>query len=133
MTYKDKEKKNQYQREWVAKRRSEFFADKVCVVCGSSRQLELDHIDPATKESHSIWSWSKARRDAELAKCQVLCRTHHEIKTAEENRERNGGLHHGTDTMYSKYGCRCFACKEARRIYKKEIRERRRLLGLPHW
>jgi hypothetical protein len=55
-------------------------------VCGSRDHLEIDHRDPGEKLSHRIWSWSPARRDAELAKCQVLCRKHHHAKSGEERR-----------------------------------------------
>lgn len=81
------EAKRAYQREWYARRRAAFFADKSCVwpvdggLCGSTVNLRLDHIDPAKKVSHRIWSWSAARRAAEIEKCQVLCHDHHVAKT----------------------------------------------------
>jgi len=50
--------------------------------CGSWKKLELDHIDPKTKESHKIWSWSEERRNKELKKCQVLCYDCHNIKSS---------------------------------------------------
>lgn len=78
-----------------------------------NRQLEIDHIDPRQKLSHRIWSWSPARREAELGKCQVLCQKHHLEKT-----KLNGdipdwgkGLKHGTRSMYNKHKCRCAECK----------------------
>jgi 5-methylcytosine-specific restriction endonuclease McrA len=84
--YRDREQQRQFQREWVARRRAEWFADKECVRCGSTDRLELDHIDPSTKQHkkhHNVWSWSPARRDAEIAKCQVLCHECHVAKTQE--------------------------------------------------
>lgn len=83
MPYKDPAKQREYQRLWCKKRRDEYFKDKFCVECGSKDNLELDHIDPSTKESHSIWSWSLERRTVELAKCQVLCNSDHAKKTIE--------------------------------------------------
>ncbi|URQ04828.1 HNH endonuclease [Streptomyces phage Emma1919] len=80
MPYKDKEKQKEYQRQWAAKRRADFFNGKVCVVCKSQRNLELDHIDPKKKVSHNIWSWSDDKRNKELAKCQVLCNSCHKAK-----------------------------------------------------
>ncbi|MEM1416560.1 MAG: HNH endonuclease [Myxococcota bacterium] len=68
----------------MADRRARFFAGKSCVKCGSVERLELDHIDPAQKVTHSIWSWSQARREAEIAKCQVLCRRCHKRKTRDQ-------------------------------------------------
>lgn len=81
MGYKDPDKQREYQRQWKAARRAEFFKDKVCVRCGSTKNLELDHIDRSTKVSHNIWSWSKKRREAEIEKCQVLCRDCHKAKS----------------------------------------------------
>lgn len=102
----------QYQREWMADRRAAFFSDKVCVRCGSQERLELDHVDRATKVHHAIWSWSEARREAELAKCQVLCHDCHLAKTAAENRELAGPLEHGKESGYDR-GCRCGPCRSA--------------------
>lgn len=84
MPYKDKEKQRQFQREWCAKRRREYFDGKVCVKCQSPYELELDHINPATKVHHCIWSWSKPRREAELAKCQPLCHDCHVTKSIKD-------------------------------------------------
>lgn len=84
MPYVDPEDKRRYAREWRAKRRAAYFVDKICAACGSVDQLQLDHIDPATKIHHSIWSWSAERREAELAKCQVLCKPCHDEKSAGE-------------------------------------------------
>ncbi len=83
MPYKDPEKQREYQRQWIANRREDFFSDKWCVECGSIENLELDHINSSTKVSHNIWSWSEERRDVELAKCQVLCHDCHKKKTTE--------------------------------------------------
>ena len=91
----------------MAKRREEYFKDKCCS-CGSVDQLELDHIDPTRKVSHRIWSWSNARREAELAKCQPLCSACHLKKTIKSKLSTT----HGTQQMYQKYKCRCDECKQ---------------------
>lgn len=109
MPYKDKEKQKEYSRQWVAKRKANWFAGKVCVVCGTTERLELDHIDPTLKESHSIWSWSEKRRAQELAKCQVLCYDHHLEKTVKALKARSA-VTHGTLWMYTYYKCRCDLC-----------------------
>ena len=75
------EAKRSYQRKWVARRRAMWFAGKSCVICGSRDSLELDHIDPTQKVTNRIWSWSEARRQAELDKCQVLCHDCHRGKS----------------------------------------------------
>lgn len=111
---KTKEAKRAYQRAWVAKRRAEWIAaNGPCRHCGCWEDIQVDHIDPATKVSHMVWSWSKARREAELAKCQALCRECHQWKTAGENSK---AAPHGTHTRQSK-GCRCDLCREAQRLY----------------
>jgi 5-methylcytosine-specific restriction endonuclease McrA len=74
------EKKRAYQRTWLAARRASYVAGQRCVHCGSLEKLELDHIDSTAKAaswSHAIWSWTKARLEAELAKCQWLCHVCH--------------------------------------------------------
>lgn len=71
-------------------RRAAWFAGKCCVRCGSFDTLEYDHIDPKTKDpllvrnSYLVWTWPEARRSAELAKCQVLCRPCHRAKSKAE-------------------------------------------------
>ncbi len=93
MPYKDKEAQRKYQREWRMRRRNDFFQDKFCLSCRSTNQLELDHVDPQKKITHAIWSWTQTKREAELAKCQVLCHECHVKKTTAEQHvsgERNG-------------------------------------------
>lgn len=112
MPYADKEQQREYQRNWIAQRRTAFFADKSCVKCGSRDRLEIDHIDSNQKVDHRIWSWSDERRNAELTKCQVLCFAHHREKTWEIDRER---AEHGTGARYQNYSCRCEECRAWKR------------------
>lgn len=100
----------EYQRVWIAERRAAYFAGKSCLWCGSPDRLEIDHIDPAAKEDHRIWSWARPRREAELAKCRVLCRGCHIRRHQEEKRKP---LVHGTVNAYRKRGCRCDLCRMA--------------------
>lgn len=65
--------KAKYQREWIARRRAEWFKGKCCTDCGSTDRLELDHRDPSTKVTNSIWSWNAERIKEEAAKCDVRC------------------------------------------------------------
>lgn len=82
MPYKDIEKKREYQRKWYVKRRYDWLAENgPCVMCGSTIQLEVDHINPLEKVSHKVWSWTKVKREEELSKCQVLCKFCHLEKT----------------------------------------------------
>lgn len=101
------DKKREYQRQWVANRRAAWLSDKVCVKCGSRDDLQVDHIDGAQKVSHRIWSWTAKRREAELAKCQVLCTPCHRSKTKADLYPEI----HGSHTTYVRRGCRCDACK----------------------
>ena len=113
MAYATRSEQQKYQREWCAKRRAAYLADKSCVVCGTTQSLEVDHIDPEQKASHRIWTWSDARRNAELAKCQILCTTHHKEKT----RAQRPIPEHGTVSRYSSkaHKCRCELCRKANR------------------
>ena len=136
--------RREYHRQWHANRRAAWFAENgPCAKCGSWERLELDHIDRATKVDHHIWSWSEKRRAAELAKCQVLCRSCHIDKTREENRSKAPC---GTRARY-KAGCRCAPCKAANAEYSRELKARqvpaavgkpftaetRRMLDLARW
>lgn len=71
---------------------------KGCQQCGfkakHSCQLDLDHIDPNTKTykgSHKAFDpgWSKKRIKAEIAKCVVLCKNCHSLRTYEERHWEN--------------------------------------------
>ena len=102
MPYKDKRKQIEYQRQWREKRRAKYLNGRVCESCGREVNLELNHTDPDTKESHRIWSWKIERLEAELEKCIVLCKPCHgkAHRTAE----------HGSRTRYEQHGCRCAVC-----------------------
>lgn len=118
------ELQREYQRKWLAKRRASFFSGKSCVKCGSTENLELDHIDPAAKvrrSDHLIWSWSEPRRLAEIEKCQVLCSDCHLIKTIEYI---SRPIRHGTTSGYEHYGCKCKLCLGAAAEYKRQWRAR---------
>ena len=111
----DKNKIRKRQREWVAKRRQEWFAQNgPCKKCGSAVNLELHHADRTTKKSHKVFSWTRVHRDAELAKCVVLCHGCHVIETKDQIKEFRPKHHiHGTQTEYRR-GCRCTPCKTAK-------------------
>ena len=114
MPYADRNAKRAYDLSRYHARRTAFFAGKRCVTCGGDDGLELHHLDPSVKESHRIWSWSEARRAAELAKCVPMCRWCHRELHAEA---RRNPTRHGTTSAY-RNGCRCAACKthHARRL-----------------
>lgn len=95
MGYKDRAKKQKYQREWVRRNRQEWIAaNGPCIDCGTWNNLEVDHVDATSKVSHRIWSWSKPRREIELNKCVLRCTSCHQTKTRNSDEkaagERNG-------------------------------------------
>jgi hypothetical protein len=119
MPYKDLKVQREYQRRWMAERRAEWLADKACVKCGSVEDLEVDHIDRNQKVTHRVWSWTAARREAELAKCQVLCGSHHLEKTMAETYQAPHGTHH----RYTHHGCRCVECRKAHAAVNRGYRQ----------
>lgn len=123
MPYKIREEQVRYQREWVARRRAEFMADKECARCGEKENLQLDHFDPRIKVHHNIWSWSEKRREEELAKCQVLCAKCHRTKTLAMRRQTR----HGQLWMYMGHKCRCDLCKAAKAASDKKYRDARKI------
>jgi hypothetical protein len=104
--------RNRKIRETLKRRRSEFFDNKTCILCGTDNNLCIHHIDPEEKESHYIWFWSKERREKELAKCTVLCESCH-------NRLHHPKIMiHGTITMYKRHKCKCNECRSANARYE---------------
>src|SRR5688572_16672832 len=63
-----------------------------CKVCGNTDNLEVDHIDRSTKTMSfdEMRSVSRERFLGELKLCQLLCKAHHEAKTAAENAVGHG-------------------------------------------
>jgi len=110
------------QRRRIANRRFalQYLGGK-CVKCGRTKDLEFDHIDPATKTRTiaDMSSYSRTSLIKELDKCQLLCPKHHRQKTR-ENREHAGGhnkwsdVQHGKLHAYITYKCRCDPCKAAK-------------------
>lgn len=100
----------EYQRAWIARRRSAWIESQggACVMCGSTDALEVDHVDPSTKLCNptKIWSRNAAFRLAELSKCQVLCHDCHLDKTFTDTDRA-----HGTSYRYQEAGCRCAECR----------------------
>lgn len=95
MPYANVLEQREYQRNWVAEKRSKWLAaNGPCKRCGSWLELTIDHIDPTKKVSHKVWSWSEERRLVELAKCQILCEDCHKGKTAKSS--KNGMAPVGT-------------------------------------
>lgn len=121
MPYKDKDKQREYQRKWWQERRNAWLEGKDCVQKDDTCEgkLEIDHVNPHIKISSRIWSWCAARRLIELAKCQVLCHSHHLRKTIKDLDELRK---HGTASAYLRYHCRCDECMAFKKKYPDELR-----------
>ena len=52
-----------------------------CVLCGSTEDLQFDHIDPKTKSFHITPQNSFKKNEPEMKKCQLLCFPCHLNKT----------------------------------------------------
>lgn len=108
------DKKREYDRLRASNNRAEWIASQggKCVKCGSTEKLEIDHIDPTTKEYKiaTIWSRRKEIREYELAKCQILCYDCHKEKTIGYSIK---DMKCGTVSMYQSRKCRCADCRAA--------------------
>lgn len=104
----------------------------VCASCGTSDQLEFDHVDRTSKSFNIGSNLLKKKQDliAELKKCQLLCRPCHAEKTKNESQALYSGprpeTEHGTLTMYAWHKCRCDPCMEANTEYHRQYRERKK-------
>lgn len=125
----DKEKYNSYMNEYMKaryKKRREEVIIKLggeCKNCHSVDNLELDHIDPKSKFNTiaRLSSASEVIFQAEVAKCQLLCRPCHMKKTMVDLGQLDARENHGTLSSY-KY-CKCNLCKKAQSDYIKEYRK----------
>ena len=79
-----------YQNERRARLRAELIATLGghCARCDATADLQFDHIDPTTKRFAIASGLDKPRAEllAEVAKCQLLCGSHHLEKTRSEPR-----------------------------------------------
>lgn len=127
-----KRSRNAYYRDYMLaryKRRYQEAIDNlggICIRCGSSEDLQFDHKNPETKSfsiGKSIVSISRARLEAELVKCQLLCGECHKKKTLLDLGLDDPKTIHGTLSSY-RY-CRCKLCCAAKVRYNKERAKRK--------
>lgn len=112
---------NSYMKERWRKRRAAAVTQLggECVECGATEELEFDHIDPSTKVSTiaQLSSASEVRFQAELAKCQLLCKEHHLEKSRREGSLKISGKRKrkqpvcGESSGYNRAKCRCEKCR----------------------
>lgn len=118
---KTREQYNAYMRGYMLRRYRTWRADAIaqlggcCAQCGSIDRMEFDHVDPATKAFTigTSWSTSRAKLDAELAKCQLLCFGCHRRKSGDEL-----SVEHG-EGKTGKRNCRCDLCSPLKREYQR--------------
>lgn len=122
---KDKTKYNEYMADYMAKRyyrRREAALAALggkCIKCGSTENLEFDHIDASTKSfdiGTAMASKAESVLQEELKKCQLLCRRHHTVKSIHD--AGNKPWKHGT--LSGRRYCSCELCKKAKSDYMKE-------------
>jgi hypothetical protein len=92
-----------------------------CVMCSTSVNLEVDHINPKEK-LYSIGKLILGRNgllQAELAKCQLLCVECHKQKTTEAQYVGHGGGLTGVRN------CRCTLCGPMKTKYAREYKRKR--------
>ena len=96
-----------------------------CAKCGSTEELEFDHIDPATK-SFTVASRLDTGRiellELELKKCQLLCLDCHNEKTAYEI--GSGPIVDHGYVMYCKKKCRCDVCRKGNAAYQRSYQSK---------
>jgi hypothetical protein len=101
-----------------------------CVKCGSTENLEMDHVDPKTKLFTITSRMAPKHRKAiieELKKCQTLCSGCHAQKTGLEHSiafKKDRDQCHGTLSQYWRYKCRCDDCRKVYREYRRKREEK---------
>ena len=98
-----------------------------CVECGTSENLQIDHIDPKTKNPRmkgptrkvaTMACLSEGHWKAEVSKCQLLCGVCRGEKSAEALRVLSPC---GSRRSYQK-GCHCSLCRAASNEYHRRRR-----------
>lgn len=97
-----------------------------CFKCNSIEDLQLDHINPETKNFTvaKLWNSKKEVFDLEIGKCQLLCKECHEEKTLLDMGRVSAKITHGTVSSY-RY-CKCDSCKKAKSEYMRSFRKKKK-------
>lgn len=101
-----------------------------CKQCDSQKNLEFDHIDPATKSWEITTRLGRASRQTlalELIKCQLLCESCHAEKTRKEQSVERG-WRHGTWYSWMKKKCNCGVCQATKQEFHSTRNAKRRIL-----
>ena len=129
---RDKERYNDYHREYQLRKYHKFKEEILnilgnkCIICGSTENLEIDHINREEKSFSLSKSWPNRKNlNEELQKCQLLCKIHHQEKTLTDLNQVSAKTTHGTLSSY-RY-CKCDLCRKAKsdhnRNYKQKVKE----------
>lgn len=119
---------NEYHLDYYYRRRALIFQHYggCCVRCGSTEDLEMDHIDRSAKtmqfQDCVTANWIREDVAEEMLNMQLLCNGCHIEKTAKENK----GFEHGTIYAWMKKKCECEVCSDAKRKWHDDRNERRR-------
>lgn len=72
-----------------------------CIACGSTEDLEADHIDRNTKSFVVSQGWERPAEIfwLEVAKCQLLCEPHHKEKSIAEGDTSKKGSSNGLSKL----------------------------------
>lgn len=127
-----RENYNEYMREYMLKRYHRRRSDSIeklggkCVVCGTTDNLEIDHIDRSTKtmDISGLWSCNIQRYETELKLCQLLCEAHHKEKTSRESSVPHGG------GVSGKRNCKCEPCRLRKNEYMRNWKQRNKQASL---
>lgn len=86
---------------------------RACVNCGSSENIEFDHVDRSEKSFSILTEWKRPLHELleEVKKCQPLCATCHADKTRVELSVEHGG------GLSGKRNCKCPLCKNRKAEY----------------
>jgi 5-methylcytosine-specific restriction endonuclease McrA len=123
---KNKDEYNAYMRDYQKaryyRRRLEAIASLggKCVACGQTEDLEFDHINPLDKTynvARILTGGSEQKVQAELQKCQLLCKECHDKKTYAVGGDQKTVGHGGGNS--GKRNCECEPCKLKKAEYMK--------------
>lgn len=119
----------EYHKDYWHKRRKKIidYLGGSCAKCGSTENLEFDHIDPNKKSYDISRGMSLKNNKEEIDKCQLLCNICHLEKTTMEN----SGITHGSIYSWMKIKCECATCQKSKRLWYDKRNERRRSLDNP--
>lgn len=122
--WNNKEEVKEYHRKYWYKRRQKIidYLGGLCARCGTSQDLEFDHINPEEKLFDISAKCTLATSKDEIDKCQLLCKSCHLKKTVDEKET----FTHGTQYGFQKIKCNCQLCWDAKKKHYEAKNQKRR-------